>query len=52
MMTLDPEHVLALGTGAMLLVCASFLSGLNSIVVWTMRFVAWLMLATVILVAP
>jgi hypothetical protein len=49
--TLHAEHVLALGMGALLLLCASFLNGLNNIVAWTLRLLAWLMFATVILTA-
>jgi hypothetical protein len=51
-MTLDAPHVLALGAGALVLVCISFLGGLNSFVMWTLRLLAWLMLATVFLMAP
>ena len=50
--TLNAEHVLALGMGALLLLCGSFLSCLNSIVAWTLRVLAWLMFATVVLLAP
>ena len=46
---LDAAHVLALGMGALLLLCASFLNGLNTIVAWTLRLLAWLMFATVVL---
>ena len=51
-MTLDGPHVLALGAGALMLVCVSFLGSLNSVVMWTLRLIAWAMIATVILVAP
>ena len=51
-MTLDAPHVLALGAGALVLVCISFLGSLNSFVMWTLRLLAWLMLATVFLMAP
>lgn len=51
-MTLDGPHFLALGAGALMLACVSFLPGLNSIVMWTLRLLAWLMLAAVILLAP
>ena len=51
-MTLDAPHVLALGAGALVLVCTSFLGSLNSFVMWTLRLLAWLMLATVFLMAP
>ena len=51
-MTLDAEHALALGTGALVLACLSFIAGLNSFIVWTLRLIAWAMLATVILMAP
>jgi hypothetical protein len=50
-MTLHAEHVLALGTGALLLGCLSLLNGLNSIVMWTLRLIAWFMLAAAILTA-
>jgi hypothetical protein len=50
--TLDAPHLLALGAGALMLVCVSFLDGLNSIVMWTLRLMAWLMIATVVLLAP
>ena len=50
-MTLNAEHVLALGTGALLVGCGSLLNGLPGVVVWTLRLLAWLMLATVILTA-
>jgi hypothetical protein len=49
--TLHAEHMLALGAGALVLACVSSLPGLNSVVVWTLRLLAWLMLATVILTA-
>jgi hypothetical protein len=51
-MTLDAPHVLALGVGSLMLVCVSFIGGLNSVVMWTLRLLAWLMLATVFLMAP
>ena len=51
-MTLAAEHVLALGAGALMLACLSFLAGLNDIVVWTIRLIAWAMLATAVLTAP
>ena len=51
-MTLDAPHVLALGAGSLMLVCISVLGGLNSFVMWTLRLLAWLMLATVFLMAP
>ena len=51
-MTLDAEHVLALGAGALVLACLSFIAGLNSILAWTLRLIAWAMLATVMLMAP
>ena len=51
-MTLNAEVVLALGMGALLLLCGSFLNGLNTIVAWTLRVLAWLMFATVVLTAP
>ena len=51
-MTLDAPHVLALSAGSLMLVCISFLGGLNSFVMWTLRLLAWLMLATVFLLAP
>ena len=51
-MTLDAPHVLALGAGALMLVCVSFIGDLNSVVMWTLRLLAWLMLATVFLMAP
>ena len=51
-MTLDAIHVLALGAGSLMLVCVSFLADLNSVVLWALRLLAWLMLATVILLAP
>jgi hypothetical protein len=47
--TLDAPHVLAMGAGALMLVCVSFLEGLNSVVMWTLRLLAWVMIATVIL---
>ena len=50
--TLTAVHVLALGAGALVLGCISFMTGLNSIVMWTMRLLAWLMLATAVLTAP
>jgi hypothetical protein len=50
-MTLHAEHMLALGMGAFALSCISLLPGLNSVVMWTLRLLAWLMLATVILTA-
>ncbi|TDH57610.1 hypothetical protein E2C06_35810 [Dankookia rubra] len=50
--TLDAPHMLALGAGALMLVCISFLGGLNSTVMWTLRLLAWAMIATVILLAP
>jgi hypothetical protein len=50
--TLDAPHMLALGAGALMLVCGSFLGGLNSVVMWTLRLLAWAMIATVILLAP
>src|SRR4051812_1510456 len=50
-MTLHAEHVLALGTGALLLGCLSLLNGLNSIVMWTLRLIAWFMLAAAVLTA-
>jgi hypothetical protein len=51
-MTLDAPHMLALGAGSLMLVCVSFLAGLNSVVMWTLRLLAWTMIATVILLAP
>ena len=51
-MTLTAVQVLALGAGALVLGCISFLDGLNSIVMWTLRLLAWLMLVTVVLTAP
>ena len=50
--TLTPEarHVLALGAGA--LACVSFMAGLNGSIAWTLRLIAWVLLATVILTAP
>ena len=51
-MTLDAPYVLALGAGALMLVCVSFLGSLNSVVMWTLRLIAWAMIATVILLAP
>ena len=51
-MTLDAPHLLALGAGALMLVCVSFLEGLNSVVMWVLRLLAWTMIATVILLAP
>jgi hypothetical protein len=50
--TLDAPHLLALGAGALMLVCVSFLEGLNSVVMWALRLMAWLMIAAVILLAP
>ena len=50
-MTLHAEHLLALGTGAFLVGCASLLNGLPNAVVWTLRLLAWLMLAAVVLTA-
>jgi hypothetical protein len=50
--TLDAPHVLALGAGALMLVCVSFLWGLNSVVMWTLRLLSWAMITTVILLAP
>ena len=50
-MTLHAEHMLALGTGALLVGCASLLNGMPSVVVWPLRLLAWLMLATVVLTA-
>jgi len=50
--TLDAPHLLALGAGALMLVCISFLGSLNSVVMWTLRLLAWAMIATVILLAP
>ena len=50
--TLDAPHMLALGAGSLMLVCVSFLAGLNSVVMWTLRLLAWAMIATVILLAP
>jgi hypothetical protein len=38
--------------GALVLGCLSFMAGLNSIVVWTLRLIAWALLATVVLMAP
>jgi hypothetical protein len=35
-----------------MLVCVSFLADLNSVVLWALRLLAWLMIATVILLAP
>jgi hypothetical protein len=49
---LDAPHVLAMGAGSLMLVCASFLEGLNSVVMWVLRLLAWTMIATVILLAP
>jgi hypothetical protein len=43
-MTLHAEHVLVLSTGALLLGCVRLLHGLNSIVMWTLRLLAWFML--------
>jgi hypothetical protein len=51
-MTLDAEHVLALGAVALVLACLSFLAGLNSIFTWTLRLIAWALLTTVLLTAP
>ena len=51
-MTLNAEHALALGAGALLVGCASLLNGLPSTAIWTLRLLAWLMLATAILTAP
>ena len=51
-MTLDAPHVLAMGAGALMLVCVSFLGGLNNVVMWTLRLLSWTMIATVILLAP
>ena len=51
-MTLDAPHMLALGVGSLMLVCVSLIGGLNSVVMWTLRLLAWLMLATVFLMAP
>jgi hypothetical protein len=50
--TLDAPHVLAMGAGSLMLVCVSFLEGLNSVVMWALRLMAWLMIAAVILLAP
>jgi hypothetical protein len=44
--------VLALVTWALVLGYISFLSGLSRTVIWTLRMLAWLMLATAILTAP
>jgi hypothetical protein len=49
--TLNAEHVLALGTGALLVGCASLLNGLPNVAVWALRLLAWLMLAAVVLTA-
>jgi hypothetical protein len=51
-MTLTAGHVLALGTGALVLGCISFMNGLNSTVMWMLRLLAWLFLATAVLTAP
>ena len=51
-MVLEASHVLALGAGAMVLACLSFLNGLNATVAWTLRLLAWALLGTVILAAP
>ena len=51
-MTLEAGHVLALGAGALVFACLSFMAGLNGIVAWTLRLIAWALLATVILTAP
>jgi hypothetical protein len=51
-MTLTAGHVLALGAGALVLGCISFMNGLNSTVMWMLRLLAWFMLATAVLTAP
>jgi hypothetical protein len=51
-MILTAGHVLALGAGALMLSCISVMNGLNSTVMWTLRVLAWLMLATAVLTAP
>jgi hypothetical protein len=51
-MTLNAEHVLALGVGALALACFSLMAGLNSVVAWGIRLIAWAMLATAVLTAP
>ena len=51
-MPLEAGHLLAMGAGALLLTCLSFMAGLNGIVAWTMRLIAWALLATVMLTAP
>jgi hypothetical protein len=51
-MTLEAGHVLALGAAALVLACLSFLAGLNVILAWTLRLIAWALLATVMLMAP
>ena len=51
-MILTAGHVLALGAGALVLGCISFMRGLNSSVMWRLRLLAWLVLATSVLTAP
>jgi hypothetical protein len=41
-----------MGAGALVLACLSFLGGLNRIVAWALRLLAWALLAAVILTAP
>jgi hypothetical protein len=51
-MTLEAGHVLAMGAGALVLACLSFMADLNGIAAWGMRLIAWALLATVVLTAP
>lgn len=51
-MSLTAGHVLAMGAGALVFGCVRFMPGLNSILVWTSRLLAWLMLVTAVLTAP
>ena len=51
-MTLDAEHVRALGAVALVLACLSFIADLSSIFAWTLRLIAWALLTMVLLTAP
>jgi hypothetical protein len=51
-MELGAADVLALGAGALVLACLSFLAGLNITVAWALRLIAWALLATAVLTAP